>query len=103
MAAREWLVSIPGGIATLHSAVNPAHCIELHFPTGVLLSPRFVHVGHRGTPPEFGKTLCGRFTGLNTPLSDQLDQVSCPICRRRLQAGWLRWEDVPRESDSGMP
>lgn len=85
----------------LPSASDPAHRIELHLPTGAILSPRFVHVGHRGTPPDFGKTLCGRFTGMNTPLSDQPDQVSCPICRRRLQAGWLRWEEVPRESDPG--
>ena len=87
----------------LPSASDPSHRIELHLPTGALLSPRFVHVGHRGMPPDFGRTLCGKIAGLSTPLSDQLDQVSCPICRRRLQAGWLRWEDVPRESDSGMP
>ena len=87
----------------LPSASDPAHRIELHLPTGAILSPRFVHVGHRGTPPEFGMTLCGKLTGLNTPLSEQPHQVNCPTCRRRLQAGWLRWEDVPRESDPGMP
>jgi len=42
-------------------------------------------------------SLCGKLTGQNTPLSDQPEQVNCPICRRRLQAGWLRWEEVPRE------
>jgi hypothetical protein len=87
----------------LHSAGNPAHPIDHQFPTGAFVSPRFVHVGHRGASPDFGKTLCGKLTGLNTPLSEQPDQVNCPTCRRRLQAGWLRWEDVPRESDSGMP
>jgi len=61
------------------------------------VSPRYVHTGSRCTPPEFGKTLCGKISGLNTPLSDLPEQVTCPICRRRLQAGWLRWEDVPRE------
>ena len=61
------------------------------------MSPRYVHTGSRCTPPEFGNTLCGKISGSNTPLSEQLDEVNCPICRRRLQAGWLRWEDVPRE------
>ena len=39
-----------------------------------------------GHSPDFGKTLCGKLSGLNTPLSDQLDQ-SCPTSRHRLLAG----------------
>ncbi len=49
---------------------------------------RYVHVGHRGRPPDFGQTLCGKLAGANTPLVEQPAAVTCPTCRRRLQAGW---------------
>ena len=66
------------------------------------MSPRFVHAGQHGTAPEFGMSLCGKLTGQRTPLADQPEQVNCPTCRRRLQAGWLRWENVPRGAESDV-
>jgi hypothetical protein len=57
-------------LATRHTGLNFTSPIE------VLLSPRFVHVGHHVTPPAFGKTLCGKLTGLNTPLSDLPPQAA---------------------------
>jgi hypothetical protein len=60
------------------------------------LPARYIHVGQRGTPPDYGQTLCGKLAGCHTPLAEQLEQITCLTCRRRLQAGWLRWQDVPR-------
>jgi len=64
------------------------------------LSPRYVHAGQPGTPTQYGKSLCGKLMGRHTPLSKQPEQVNCPTCQRRLQAGWLRWEEVPRGADT---
>lgn len=52
------------------------------------MTARYVHVGHRGLPPAFGQTLCGKLAGARTPLAGQPEAVTCPTCRRRLQAGW---------------
>ncbi len=60
---------------------------------------RYVHVGHRGLPPEFGQTLCGKLTGAHTPLAEQPEAVTCPTCRRRLQADWTRGQDLAQSAE----
>lgn len=67
------------------------------------MSARYVHVGHRSLPPEFGQTLCGKLAGANTPLAEQPEEVTCPTCRRRLQAGWTHGQDLAQSGQQEAP